>query len=107
MTHATRARRSPVPHGLFRGAACALLLSLFAAPAARADARREAKRRFREGMALVAAGEGEPGIAELKQAHAIQPHPAPLYNNPRAHVDLGKNPAALDDLPRYRGTQPA
>jgi len=106
MTHATRARRSPVPHGLFRGAACALLLSLFAAPAARADARSEAKRRFREGMALIAAGQVERGIAELKQAYAIKPHPALLYNIARAYVDLGKIPDALDYFQRYVATDP-
>src|SRR5467141_2815029 len=106
MTHATRARRSPVPHSLFRGAACALLLSLFAAPAARADARSEAKRRFREGMALIAAGQVERGIAELKQAYAIKPHPDVLYDIAKAYVDLGNIPEALNYFRQYVATDP-
>src|SRR6266403_2031667 len=83
-----------------------LLLAALVAPAALADSRADAKRRFREGMALIAAGQVERGIAELKQAYAIKPHPALLYNIARAYVDLGKIPDALDYFQRYVATDP-
>jgi len=43
-------------------------------------------------MSLIAAGQVERGIAELKQAYAIKPHPDVLYDIAKAYVDLGKSP---------------
>jgi iron complex outermembrane receptor protein len=106
MTHERRALQLPLPHGSPRFAVCALLAALFAAPAARADARSEAKRHFRDGMAMIAGGQVERGIAELKQAYAIKPHPDLLYNIARAYVDLGRIPEALDYFHRYVATDP-
>src|SRR5438128_9977450 len=106
MSQATRARQILLPHGTFCGAICAVALALLAAPAARADARGEAKRHFRDGMALIAAGRVERGIAELKQAYAIKPHADLLYNIARAYVDLGRIPEALDYFHRYVATDP-
>src|SRR3989440_1237781 len=103
MSHPTRARQIPFPRGI---AVCALALALLAAPAALADARSEAKRHFRDGMALIAAGQVERGIAELKQAYAIKPHGDLLYNIARAYVDLGRIPEALDYFHRYVETDP-
>src|SRR5947209_4874369 len=82
------------------------LVALLAPATAVADARGEAKRHFRDGMALIAAGQVERGIAELKQAYAIKPHADLLYNIARAYVDLGRIPEALDYFHRYVETDP-
>src|ERR671936_2381791 len=90
-----------------RGHVCAaVLLGALVAPAALADARSDAKRHFREGMSLIAAGQVERGIAELKQAYALKPHPDVLYDIARAYVDLGKIPEALGYFHRYVATAP-
>src|SRR5436305_13533397 len=84
----------------------ALIAALLVAAPALADARADAKRHFREGMSLIAAGQLERGIAELKQAYAIKPHADLLYNIARAYVDLGRIPEALDYFHRYVATDP-
>jgi outer membrane receptor protein involved in Fe transport len=101
-----RAPQLRTANGLHRPIACALLAALLSAPAAMADARSEAKRHFREGMALIGAGKVERGIAELKIAYDIKPHPDLLYNIARAYVDLGRIPEALDYFQRYVATNP-
>ena len=83
-----------------------LLLAALVAPAARADSRADAKRHFREGMSLIAAGQVERGIAELKQAYAIKPHPDVLYDIAKAYVDLGNIPEALNYFRQYVATDP-
>src|SRR5258708_37835209 len=84
----------------------ALLIAALAAPAALADARADAKRHFREGMALISARQIERGIAELKQAYAIKPHPDVLYDIAKAYVDLGNIPEALNYFRQYVATDP-
>src|SRR6202171_876816 len=74
--------------------------------AARADSRSDAKRHFRDGMALIAAGQVERGIAELKQAYAIKPHADVLYDIANAYVDLGNIPEALSYFRQYVATDP-
>ncbi len=74
--------------------------------AARADARGDAKRHFRDGMSLIAAGQVERGIAELKEAYAIKPHPDVLYDIAKAYVDLGDVPDALSYFKQYVATDP-
>src|SRR5213596_3303711 len=94
---------------LLRGAkrrACALAAILLLPAAALADARADAKRHFREGMSLIAAGQLERGIAELKQAYAIKPHPDVLYDIAKAYVDLGNIPEALNYFRQYVATDP-
>src|SRR3954464_10861043 len=83
-----------------------ILALLLLANAALADARADAKRHFREGMALIAAGQLERGIAELKQAYAIKPHPDVLYDIAKAYVDLGNIPEALNYFKLYIATDP-
>src|SRR5712671_5503441 len=83
-----------------------LLLLVLAAPAALADSRADAKRHFREGMSLIAAGQVERGIAELKQAYAIKPHPDVLYDIAKAYVETGKIPEALSYFRQYVATDP-
>src|SRR5438874_5034331 len=83
-----------------------VLLLLLLAPAAFADARADAKRHFREGMQLIAAGQVERGIAELKQAYAIKPHPDVLYDIAKAYVDLGNIDEALLYFKQYVANDP-
>ena len=83
-----------------------LLLAALVAPAALADSRADAKRHFREGMSMIAAGQVERGIAELKQAYAIKPHPDVLYDIAKAYVDLGNIPEALSYFRQYVATDP-
>src|SRR5438270_7858266 len=84
----------------------ALFAALLVAGPALADARADAKRHFREGMSLIAAGQTERGIAELKQAYAIKPHPDVLYDIAKAYVDLGNIPEALNYFRQYVATDP-
>jgi iron complex outermembrane recepter protein len=86
--------------------AVAFLLAALIGPAALADARADAKRHFREGMSLIAAGRVEQGIAELKQAYAIKPHPDVLYDIAKAYVDLGNIQEALSYFRQYVATDP-
>jgi outer membrane receptor protein involved in Fe transport len=79
---------------------------LLLAGSALADARADAKRHFRDGMSLIAAGQIERGIAELKQAYAIKPHPDVLYDIAKAYVDLGNIPEALGYFRQYVATDP-
>lgn len=89
-----------------RKARALLTAALLAAPAAFADARADAKRHFRDGMSLIAAGQLERGIAELKQAYAIKPHPDVLYDIAKGYVDLGNIPEALSYFQKYVATDP-
>ena len=89
---------------LSRALLCAFTLA--AAAPALADARSEAKRHFRDGMALIARGQLETGIAELQQAYAIKPHRDLLYNIARAYLDLGRIPEALEYFRKYVATNP-
>jgi iron complex outermembrane receptor protein len=89
-----------------RAILCAILAAVVAAGPAIADARSEAKRHFRDGMALIAKGQLESGIAELQQAYAIKPHRDLLYNIARAYLDLGRIPEALEYFRKYVATNP-
>src|SRR5919197_5569860 len=101
-------RKSATRLAAARGHVCAvLLIAALLARVALADARSDAKRHFREGMSLIAAGQVERGIAELKQAYAIKPHPDVLYDIAKAYVDLGNISQALDYFRQYVATDPA
>src|SRR2546427_7853856 len=89
-----------------KGKACAVLVAVLLPTAALADTRADAKRHFREGMALIAAGQVERGIAELKQAYAIKPHPDVLYDIAKAYVEMGNIPEALSYFRQYVATDP-
>ena len=102
MTHVVCPTTRGIP---FRRTLLTLLL-LLAPLAARADSRGDAKRHYRTGMSLIAAGKLERGIAELKQAYAIKPHPDVLYNIARAYVDLGEIREALSYFQSYAATDP-
>jgi outer membrane receptor for ferrienterochelin and colicin len=70
-------------------AGLALGVLVFGSTVARADERTEARAHFKKGMAAIAEGQYEVGIADLKQAYEILPHPNVLYNIARAYVDVG------------------
>ena len=106
MTHQSGASCLPGAPGKIRALCAALLVALLLPGAARADSRVDAKRHFRDGMALIAAGQLERGIAELKQAYAIKPHPDVLYDIAKAEVDLGNIPEALNYFRQYVATDP-
>jgi iron complex outermembrane recepter protein len=90
-----------------RATLAAAVLALCLAPAApAADARVEAKKHFRSGMSLIAQGQTERGVAELKQAYAIKPHPDILYNIARAYLDDGNVREALVWFRKYAATNP-
>ena len=76
-------------------------------PHAHADVRTEARRHFREGMALIAQGDVERGVAELQEAYEILPHPNVLYNIARAYAESGRYAAAIAHFERYLESDPA
>jgi len=78
----------------------------FEARAGLADVRTDARREFRAGMALVASGQYDEGIAHLEQAYEILPHPNVLYNIALAHMYAGRADAALYYFERYKETAP-
>ncbi|MBI5497384.1 MAG: TonB-dependent receptor [Deltaproteobacteria bacterium] len=88
-------------------AALLLPVVLFAAREVRADARAEAKRHFRTGMALIDKGDPRAGIAELERAYALKPHPAVQFNIGRAAEALGDHPRALAAYRLYLASAPA
>lgn len=71
-----------------------------------ADERTDARREFREGMALVADGHYDEGIAHLQDAYAILPHPNVLYNIALAHMYAGRAEVALEYFHRYEQEAP-
>jgi iron complex outermembrane recepter protein len=71
-----------------------------------ADARVEARKRFRSGMAAIAAGNLDQGIQELLEAYSIKPHPSVLFNVARAYESAGKVPEAVAYYRRYLDTNP-
>ncbi len=106
MTYQSGAACGSGAQGRIRALIAAALLCLLLPLTALADARADAKRHFRDGMALIAAGQLERGIAELKQAYAIKPHPDVLYDIAKAEVDLGNIPEALNYFRQYVATDP-
>ena len=64
-------------------------LILASPSAAFADARTEARAHFKKGMEAISAGKYDDGIAELKAAYEISPHPNVLYNIARVLHDKG------------------
>ena len=79
----------------------------FATSPARADVRTEARTHFRHGMALIAEGHLEEGIAELQEAYDILPHPNALYNIARAYAEAwGYGALIVTNVFGWRSTDP-
>ncbi|HEY8075210.1 MAG TPA: porin family protein [Labilithrix sp.] len=66
-----------------------------------ADARTEARAHFKKGMDAIGAGKYDDGIAELKQAYEILPHPNVLYNIARAQAEAGELDDAIASYKKY------
>lgn len=85
----------------------ALFVAAMLLPAlALADARVEARRHFKTGMALIADGKLDDGISELLEAYSIRPHPNVLFNIARAYEAGGRPADALVFYNRYLGANP-
>lgn len=91
--------------GAFAAAGAGLLVLMVSAPL-RADVRTEARRHFRAGMALIAEGQVDEGVAELREAYEILPHPNVLYNIGRAYAESGRYDEAVDYFERYLESDP-
>ncbi len=79
-----------------------LLVALLAFPAtALADARDDARRAFKLGMALVAGGQHAEGVKHLETAYRLLPHPSVLYNIGLAYADAGNYDKAVEAFEAY------
>jgi outer membrane receptor protein involved in Fe transport len=88
------------------GACLGLALFAVAGPAL-ADARTEARTHFKKGMEAIGNGRYEEGIAELKRANEILPHPSVVYNIARAYAESGDLENAVAFYNRYLEGDPA
>ncbi len=95
---------------MLRGAllrAVVVLLVLCAFPSwGWADNRRDAKRHFQRGMALIEKGQVDRGVAELEQAYTLKPHPNVLFNMARAYDLANRKTEAVRAYERYLETYP-
>lgn len=91
-------------HRLFAAIVAVALLAV--GGVARADARVEARRHFKTGMALIAEGLYGDGVAELLEAYSIRPHPNVLFNIARALESAGRVEDAVSYYRRYLETNP-
>ncbi|UJR84330.1 TonB-dependent receptor domain-containing protein [Sandaracinus amylolyticus] len=73
---------------------------------AHADVRTDARGHFRRGMALIAEGRVDEGVAELQEAYEILPHPNVLYNIARAYAESSRYEEAREYFERYLETDP-
>lgn len=89
-------------HRIWRLTAVVVML----AGTAWADARVEARRRFKTGMALIAEGRHDEGIAELLEAYAIRPHPNVLFNIAKAYESSNRHAEAIEYFKRYLDGNP-
>lgn len=71
-----------------------------------ADTRVDARRHFNAGMALIAEGHLDNGIAELLEAYGIRPHPNVLFNIARAYEAGGRPSDAIIFYNRYLEANP-
>lgn len=71
-----------------------------------ADARSEARRHFKSGMALVAQGQLDAGAQELEAAYQLVPHANVLYNLARAYFDAGRYIQTVLYFERYLASDP-
>jgi iron complex outermembrane receptor protein len=72
-----------------------------------ADTRTEARAHFKKGMRAITVGNYEEGIAELRSAYELIPHPNVLYNIARAYFESGDLEDAIVAYRQYLEAQPA
>jgi len=82
-------RRREIKRWRAPSAAATAILFFFWTSHAAADARTEARAYFRKGMAAITAGKYIEGIADLKKAYELIPHPNVLYNIARGYLEAG------------------
>jgi iron complex outermembrane receptor protein len=87
-------------------AAVAALGILLSTSSAIAGEKEEARRHFRAGMEAIQNGNYEKGIAELRAAYEILPHPNVLYNIARAYAESGDLESAVQFYRRYLAENP-
>ena len=87
-------------------AAALALAGVLHAGAAHADARTEARRHFRQGMALIQQKKLVDGIKELEKAYEIFPHPNVAYNVATAQAELGNLELAVGAYRTYLDSNP-
>ncbi len=73
---------------------------------ARAGEKEEARRHFKAGMEAIQNGQYEKGIAELKAAYDILPHPNVLYNIARGYAESGDLENAVAYYRKYLAENP-
>jgi outer membrane receptor protein involved in Fe transport len=91
---------------LLAGVSGALACGALTPRAAYADVRTEARTHFRRGMALIAEGNIDEGVAALQVAYEILPHPNVIYNIARAYAESGRYQESLEHFERYLETDP-
>ncbi len=101
------ARPCPRRAAFHLGSLAALVAFLLVPSSASADARTDARARFRSGMELIAAGNIDAGVAELEAAYEMLPHPHVLYNIARAYGEAGRYEEAIEYFQRYLDGEPA
>ena len=74
---------------------------------AHADARADARARFKKGMDYVTAKKYDEAVLELRAAYELMPHANLLYNIGRAYAEGGKLEEALGYYKKYLDTNPA
>ena len=84
-----------------------VLAASLAPSIALADVRTEARTMFRRGMALIAEGNVDDGVAALREAYDMLPHPNVLYNIGRAYAEAGRYEDAIEYFQRYLDSDPA
>lgn len=100
-----------IPRGIFlptrfRSIFALVSLSWLLTATALADERTDARRHFRAGMASIERGEIDAGVAELKLAYEILPHPNVLYNIARAYAESSRYAESIDYFQRYLRSDP-
>ncbi len=95
----------PIRRGVPR-ALLGSLLVLVVVPEALADTKAEARRYFTRGMVLIEQEQYPRGIALLKKAYAVRPHPSVLFNMGRAYAAMGALEDAIRHLEGYVDADP-
>ena len=85
-----------------RGSVLVIVAAVGVAGTADAQEPRDAAREhYTRGLALAIHNEYEPALQEFKEAYAVSPHFAVLYNIGRADIALGRAADAIDALSKY------
>src|SRR4051812_2282639 len=84
-----------------------LLAALLHGGQAWADARTDARKHFKAGMALIEKKQLPEGIKELEYAYQLAPHPNVAFNVAVAQAELGNYELAIAAYGTYLDSKPA